>query len=252
MKVLFFGDIYGDMGIKAFKKYLPSLKQEHRPNMIFINGENLDQGHGISKSIYKEMMGLGVSVITMGNHTFRKRELFEFIDDSKIIRPANFPDKVKGKGAITVKYNDKTVTVINIMGRIFMGDSMNNPFDVLDDVLENVTSDYIFVDVHAEATSEKLAIAHYLDGRVTAVVGTHTHVPTADNITLPKGTMYITDIGMTGALYGILGASKKLIMNKFLTGLPGRIEEEKNGPLQLNAVVIDTDLKKIKRINIFE
>jgi calcineurin-like phosphoesterase len=122
----------------------------------------------------------------------------------------------------------------------------------LDEVLKQIESDYILVDVHAEATSEKLAIAHYLDGRVTAVVGTHTHVPTADNIILPKGTMYITDIGMTGSLYGILGADRTLIMNKFLTGLPGRIEEHKTGPLQLNAVLIDTDLNKIKRINIFE
>ncbi len=133
-----------------------------------------------------------------------------------------------------------------------MGDSLNNPFDNLDRVLESIESDYIFVDVHAEVTSEKLAIAHYPDGKVTAVYGTHTHVPTADNITLPKGTMYISDVGMTGSLYGILGASKDLILNKFLTNLPGRIEEEKEGPLQVNAIIVDTALKTIKRINIFE
>jgi metallophosphoesterase (TIGR00282 family) len=252
MKILFFGDVFGEMGMKALENYLPKLKTEYKPNMIFINGENVHKGHGISKKLYKELMSMGISVITMGNHTFRTKELFEFIEDSNIIRPINFPKSVIGNGVITLNYNDKTISVINVMGRIFMGDSMNNPFDALDEVLKQIESDYILVDVHAEATSEKLAIAHYLDGRVTAVVGTHTHVPTADNIILPKGTMYITDIGMTGSLYGILGADRTLIMNKFLTGLPGRIEEHKTGPLQLNAVLIDTDLNKIKRINIFE
>lgn len=252
MKVLFIGDVFGEMGMKALSKYLPSLKTEHKPNLIFVNGENVNKGHGLSKKLYKELMSMGVSVITMGNHTFRTKEIFEFIDDSNITRPINYPKTVKGKGIITRKYNDKTVSVINVMGRILMGDSLNNPFDALEEALEGLNSDYIFVDVHAEATSEKLAIAHYLDGRVTAVVGTHTHVPTADNIVLPKGTMYITDLGMTGALHGIIGADKDIIMNKFLTGLPGRIEEQKTGPLQLNAVIIDTNLNTIKRINIFE
>ena len=118
----------------------------------------------------------------MGNHTFRRRELFDFIEGSKIVRPANYPDSVPGSGYITMKYNDKTVTVISMMGRIFMGDSLNNPFDKIDQILEEVDSDYIFVDFHAEATSEKLAFAHYIDGRVTAVTGTHTHVGTSDAI----------------------------------------------------------------------
>jgi len=252
MKVLFIGDVFGESGMRALQKYLPGLKADHKPNMIFLNGENVHKGHGISKKLYKEIMSMGISVITMGNHTFRTKELLEFIDDSKIIRPANYPKVVKGKGHITVKYNDKNVTVINVLGRIFMGDSMNNPFDALDEILLQTDSDYIFVDVHAEATSEKLAIAHYLDGRVTAVLGTHTHVPTADNIILPKGTMYITDIGMTGSLFGIIGADRETILRKFLTGLPGRIEEHTDGPLQLNAVIMDTDLNTIKRINIFE
>lgn len=252
MKVLFFGDVYGDGGIRALKKYLPRLKQDYKPNLIFMNGENVDKGFGISEKIYKDLMKDGISAITMGNHTFRKRELFDFIDDSKIIRPANYPDVVPGKGYITIKFNDKTVTVINMMGRVFMGDSLNNPFDKIDQILEDVNSDYIFVDFHAEATSEKLAFAHYVDGRVTAVVGTHTHVPTADNITLPHGTMYITDIGMTGPLYGILGADRELIVNKFLTNLPNRIQEEQDQTLQLNCVIIDTIKNKIERINIFE
>ena len=252
MKILFFGDVYGEGGLKALQKYLPKLKQDHKPNMIFLNGENIHKGFGITEKIYKELMKMGISAVTMGNHTFRNKELFEFIENSKIVRPANYPSRVPGVGHLTIKYNDKTVTIINMLGRIFMGDSLNNPFDEVDKILEDINSDYIFVDFHAESTSEKLAFAHYVDGRVTGVFGTHTHVPTADNIILPKGTMYITDIGMTGPLYGILGASKDLILDKFLTGLPNRIKEEESKELQLNAIIVDTDKNKIERIHIFE
>jgi len=252
MKVLFFGDVYGENGQRALKKYLPRLKTEYKPNLIFLNGENIDKGFGINEKIYKELMKDGISGITMGNHTFRNKTIFEFIEDSKIVRPANFPDAVPGKGYITIKYNDQTVTLINMMGRIFMGDSMNNPFDKIDQILDEIDSDFVFVDFHGEATSEKLAFAHYVDGRVTAVVGTHTHVPTADNIILPKKTMYITDIGMTGPLFGILGASRELIVDKFLTNLPNRITEETDQTLQVNCVVIDTIKNTIERINIFE
>lgn len=252
MKVLLFGDVYGDGGLRALDKYLPRLKEDHKPNLIFINGENIDKGFGISEKIYKELMKKGISAISMGNHTFRKRELFDFIDDSKIIRPANYPDMVPGKGYVTIKYNTETVTYINMMGRVFMGDSLNNPFEKIDQILEEVDSDFIFVDFHAEATSEKLAFAHYVDGRVTAVTGTHTHVPTADNITLPNGTHYITDIGMTGPLYGILGADRELIVDKFITSLPNRITEEKDPTLQVNCILIDTVKNTIERINIFE
>jgi metallophosphoesterase (TIGR00282 family) len=252
MKVLILGDVYGTLGQKALDKYLDRLKQDHHPHMIFLNGENIDKGFGINKKIYKDLMNKKISVITMGNHTFRKRELIDFIDESNIIRPINFPAGVPGNGYITKKYNTETVTVINVMGRIFMGDSMNNPFDYLDKALQEIDSDYIFVDVHAEATSEKLAIAHYLDGLVTCVYGTHTHVPTADHMTLPKGTLYVSDIGMTGPKYGILGADLSLIMNKFLTNMPGRIEEQKTGPLQLHAIVVDTDEQSITPIHIVE
>lgn len=252
MRFLIFGDVYGDGGQRALKKYLPKLKSDYKPNMVFMNGENIDNGFGITEKIYKNLMKDGISVITMGNHTFRKREIFDFIEDSKIIRPANYPHMVPGKGFITVKYNDKTVTVINMMGRVFMGDSLNNPFERIDQILDEVESDFIFIDFHAEVTSEKLAFAHYVDGRVTAVTGTHTHVPTADNIELPKGTLYISDIGMTGPLYGILGADREMIVNKFVTGLPSRIYEEEDQTLQVNAVLIDTDKNTIEKINIFE
>ncbi len=252
MKVLFIGDVFGTRGMEALYKYLPGIKDEHRPNLIFVNGENIDKGFGISEKIYKELMVMGVNAVTLGNHSFSKRELVDFIDDSNIIRPANYGDSVPGRGYLNVKYNDKVITVINLMGRVFMGDPLDNPFKRADEILEEIDSDYIFVDFHAEATSEKIAMAHYLDGRVTAVVGTHTHVPTADAMVFPNKTMYISDIGMTGTKYGILGADKDIILNKFLTGMPQRIKESLSTELQFNAVIIDTDLNKIKSINIYE
>lgn len=252
MKVLFIGDVFGTLGQKALNKYLPKLKLDHKPHLIFVNGENIDRGFGISEEIYKDLMKKGVKIVTMGNHTFGNRDLKEFINDSNIIRPANYDQRVPGVGHKTINFNGKTVTIINLMGRIFMGDPLDNPFKVIDQILDEIDSDYIFVDFHAEATSEKIAFAHHVDGRVTAVVGTHTHVPTADTMVFPKGTMYITDIGMTGAKYGVLGASPAVQIEKFITGMRGRIVEEKYGPLQLNAVIMDTDLKTIKGINIYE
>lgn len=252
MKVLFIGDVFGTRGQEALEKYLPRIKQDFKPNLIFLNGENIDRGFGISEKIYKNLMAMGIGVITLGNHSFSKRELVDFIDDAKIIRPVNYGKSVPGKGYITLNYNGETVTVINIMGRIFMGDPLDNPFKVMDQLLEEIKSDYIFVDFHAEATSEKIAFAHYLDGRVTAVVGTHTHVPTADAMIFPKGLMYITDIGMTGTKFGILGADKDIIINKFVDGMPQRIKEDLSEKLQFNAVVLDTTLNKITPINIYE
>lgn len=252
MRILFIGDVFGTLGLKALDKYLPKLKEEHKPHLIFLNGENIDKGFGISEKIYKDLMKQGIRLITMGNHTFRNKQLFDFIEDSNIIRPANYDESVPGNGYKTIKFNDETITVVNLMGRVFMGDPLDNPFKVMDQLLDHISSDYVLVDFHAEATSEKIALAHYLDGRVTAVVGTHTHVPTADAFKLPKGTLYITDIGMTGAKYGVLGAEKDTQIKKFVTGLRGRVVEETNGPLQLNAVLIDTIQNQIKSINIYE
>jgi len=252
MKVLFIGDVFGTRGIEALYKYLPKIKEEHRPNLIFLNGENLDKGFGITENIYKELMKLGIRVITLGNHSFSKKELLTFIDDSNIIRPANYGDSVPGKGYITVKFNDKTITVINLMGRVFMGDPLDCPFKIADQILQKVKSNYIVVDFHAEATSEKIALAQYLDGRVNAVVGTHTHVPTADSMVFPNNTMYITDIGMTGTKYGILGAEKDLIISKFLDGMQRRIKEDLSEKLQFNAVLLDLNKTKITPINIYE
>jgi metallophosphoesterase (TIGR00282 family) len=252
MKILMIGDVFGTLGQEALAKYLPQLKQEHKPHLILVNAENIDHGFGISEAIYKELMGMGVAMITMGNHTFRNKQLFDFIDEANIVRPANYDSSVPGEGYKTIRFNDKKITVISLMGRIFMGDPLDNPFRRIDEILQDIASDVIIVDFHAEATSEKIAFAHYVDGRVTAVLGTHTHVPTADAMLFPGGTMYISDIGMTGAKYGVLGADKDKQVNKFITGLRSRVEEQKDGPLQLNAVLMDTLEHTIKAINIYE
>lgn len=169
-----------------------------------------------------------------------------------IIRPANYGKGAKGKEYITLNFNGKTITVINLLGRVFMGDQIDNPFAKMDEILNQIQSDYIVVDFHAEATSEKTAMALYLDGRVDAMVGTHTHVPTADAQILPNGLLYITDVGMTGVRFGVIGGSKEQAIRKFLTGVPERTIPETNGPLQFNAVMLDLANKKIEKITIFE
>jgi metallophosphoesterase (TIGR00282 family) len=252
MRLLFIGDVFGTLGQEALKTYLPQLKQELKPHLIVVNAENIDRGFGIDEAIYKELMGMGIAMITMGNHTFRNKKIFQIIDDANILRPANYDESVPGTGIKTIRYNAQTVTIISLMGRVFMGDPLDNPFKVVDQLLEDVSSDYVFIDFHAEATSEKLAFAHYVDGRVTAVVGTHTHVPTADAMVLPKGTMYITDLGMTGPLHGILGAERDAQIHKFRTGMRGPVVEATTGPKQLNGVLIDTATHTIRPIHIRE
>ena len=251
MKILFVGDVYGKKGIEALERFLPVIKQETAYHILVINGENSADGLGIREREYKALMQLGAHAITLGNHGFSKQEIFDFIDESRLVRPINYPKNTPGKGLQIIQFNDQKVAVISVMGRVFMHDPLNNPFEALDDVLNNLEADIILVDIHAEATSEKLAIAHYLDGRVTAAVGTHTHVQTNDAMMLPKGTLYITDVGMTGALYGILGADQGLVMQKFLTGMPTRLKPSDSKKIQLNAVLIDTDQKQIKTIQKF-
>ncbi len=249
MKILVIGDIYGKKGLDALKKFLPEIKRDTNYHLLIVNGENLADGLGIREADYKELMNLGVHAVTLGNHSFSKQELFTFINDANIVRPANYPEKTPGKSVLMINFNDKKIAVINIMGQIFMHDPLSDPFTTLDQLLETVEADEIIVDVHAEATSEKLAIAHYLDGRVTAVLGTHTHVQTNDAMTLPKGTLYITDLGMTGSKYGILGADKDLVMERFLTKMPVRLRPHKGKELQLNGVLLDLVQKRINIIH---
>ncbi|MGG3892110.1 TIGR00282 family metallophosphoesterase [Metabacillus fastidiosus] len=258
MKILFIGDIFGSPGRDMVKQYLPKLKTKYNPHFIIINGENAAHGKGITQKIYNEFINFGANVITMGNHTWGNREIFEFIDGAdKLIRPANFPEDNPGKGITYSKVNGKEIAVINLQGRAFLPPS-DCPFKKADELIKQAEKRgaIIFVDFHAEATSEKQAMGWYLDGRAAAVVGTHTHIQTADNRILPNGTAYITDVGMTGPYDGVLGVDRDLILKRFLTGLPVK-HDVAQGREQLSAVIIEIDdktrlAKKIDRILINE
>lgn len=248
MRIVFLGDIYAQSGIEAVRRFLPRIKKDYPHDIIIANGENVAGGLGITKMDYKALMQLGIKGITLGNHAFSKGELFEFIDDANIVRAINYPAGTPGKTVLTINFNGTRVAIIQVMGRIFMGDPLNNPFEALDAILPTIDSDYVVVDVHAEATSEKLAIGYYLDGRVDAVVGTHTHVPTNDAMRLPAGTLYQTDAGMCGVKHGILGASRETVLKKFTTGMPVRLKPEESSILQLNGVVLDLKQSTIQTI----
>lgn len=254
MKILFVGDVFGSPGREMIKEYLPKLKTKYKPQVVIINGENAAHGKGITEKMYQQFIESGAHVITMGNHTWDNREIFDFIDRAhNMIRPANFPENNPGKGITYVKVGGKEVAVINLQGRVFLPPS-DCPFKKADELVEEAQkrTPIIFVDFHGEATSEKQAIGWYLDGKVSAVVGTHTHVQTADERILLKGTAFITDVGMTGPYDGILGVNRDMILKRFLTSLPVR-HDVAEGRTQLSAVVIDIDdktgqSKKIDRI----
>ncbi|WP_186577400.1 TIGR00282 family metallophosphoesterase [Aquibacillus kalidii] len=257
MKILFIGDVVGSPGRDMVQNYLSKLKQKYQPHITIINGENAAAGKGITEKIYKQLLEWGAQVITMGNHTWDKKEIFEFIDDAKnMIRPANFPEGTPGKGLTFVKSNGVEIAVINLQGRTFMPPS-DDPFRKADELIEEAKkrTNIIFVDFHAEATSEKQALGWYLDGRVSAVVGTHTHTQTADERILPKGSAYITEVGMTGPYDGILGTDREAVIKKFLTNLPVRFEVAKEGRTQLNGFLVDINkdtgvAKSVERIMI--
>lgn len=255
MRILFVGDVVGSPGRTMVKNFLPKLKEKYRPNITIINGENAAGGKGITEKIYRSFLEIGANAVTLGNHTWDNREIFEFIDTAKyLVRPANFPDNNPGTGMIFLKYNQIEVAIISLQGRTFMH-TIDCPFKKADELVEEARkrTPLIFVDFHAEATSEKQALGWYLDGRVSAVVGTHTHVQTADNRILPKGTAYLSDVGMTGPYDGILGVEREAVLKRFLTNLPVRFEVPDEGRAQLSAVVIDLDqktgvAKKIERV----
>ncbi|HEY4601629.1 MAG TPA: TIGR00282 family metallophosphoesterase [Cerasibacillus sp.] len=243
MNILFIGDVVGSPGRKMVQEYLPKLKRKFRPHLTIVNGENAASGKGITEKIYKQLLEWGAQVITMGNHTWDKKEVFDFIDDAKyMIRPANFPENNPGKGIVYVNINRTEVAVINLQGRTFLP-AIDDPFKTAELLITEARkrTPFIFVDFHAETTSEKQALGWYLDGKVSAVVGTHTHVQTADERILSNGTAYITDVGMTGPYDGILGVQKDIILKRFLTNLPMRFNIDEKGRRQLSAVVLTLD-----------
>jgi metallophosphoesterase (TIGR00282 family) len=258
MKILFIGDVVGSPGRSMLKDYLPKLKSKYLPDIIIINGENASGGKGLNYKSYQEILNLGVGIITMGNHTWDQKEIFDYIEDvDNLARPANFPKNTPGTGLVYKKLGSKILAVISLQGRTFLP-AIDCPFEKVNELIEQAKrkTKFIFIDFHAEATSEKQALGWYVDGRVGAVVGTHTHVQTSDNRILPEGTAYITDVGMTGPFNGILGVDKDAVIKKFTTGLPVRFEPA-IGPKQLSGVFIELDkesglAKKIDRIHLNE
>jgi metallophosphoesterase (TIGR00282 family) len=243
MRILFIGDIVGRPGRQLVRTGLAALVSRHAIDFVIANGENAAAGFGITREIGDELLDLGVDVLTSGNHIWDKKEALDYIGtESRLLRPINYPSGVPGNGSYVARArNGHSVGVINAMGRVFML-QIDDPFSVVLREVEAMRqrTRIIFVDFHAEATSEKIAMGWHLDGRVTAVVGTHTHVQTADERVLPKGTAYLTDAGMTGPHDSIIGVEVEPALGRFLTGLPSRFETATANP-RLNAVVVDAD-----------
>jgi 2',3'-cyclic-nucleotide 2'-phosphodiesterase len=242
-RLLFIGDIVGKPGRELLRRGLSALVAHHRIDLVVANGENAAAGFGITPDLADDLLAYGVHVLSGGNHSWDKKEILPYIPDQpRLLRPANFPAGTPGRGRIVVEAaNGVRVAVINVMGRVFMT-ALDDPFRVVLDEIAAVRDDaaLILVDFHAEATSEKVAMGWHLDGRATAVVGTHTHVQTADSRLLLQGTAYITDVGMTGPHDSVIGVDRRAVLTRFLTGLPQRFETSTENP-RLHAVIITAD-----------
>ena len=244
MRILFIGDVVGRPGREAVRALLPGLKKDLAPDIVIANGENCAGGLGVTKDTATELLDAGVEVLTLGNHVFAKKDVYKFLDDEpRVVRPANYPAGCPGRGwAIYKDSCGRRVGVVNLCGRVYMNEHFDDPFRMADRILKELSEQtrVILVDFHAEVTSEKGAMAWYLDGRVTAVIGTHTHVPTADERVLPQGTACISDVGMTGPENSVLGVKKELIIQKFLSQMPNKFEVA-DGPVALSAVLVEAD-----------
>jgi len=246
VNILFVGDIFGSAGRHIVREHLPHLLETHQVELLVINGENAAGGFGITPSIAEEIFDLGAHVITTGNHIWDKREIFGYMTvpaasherGRRILRPANYAVGTPGFGVYEGSLADgQTYAVINLQGRVFMS-SCDDPFRKADELLAKITAKVILLDVHAEASSEKVALGWYLDGRVTAVLGTHTHIPTADQRILHNGTAYQTDVGMSGPYDSVIGVETELVLKKFLTGMPGKFEAAKGNAKMCAALIV--------------
>ena len=252
MKVLFIGDIFGEPGRRAVARAVPKLVGQRQIDIVIGNGENAAAGFGITPELAEELFDLGLAVITTGNHAWDKKEILDYFPrEPRLLRPANYPSGVPGNGSVVVESaGGEQLGVLQLMGRAYMP-TLDCPFQVAKKELAALKkrTAAVIVDMHAEATSEKMAMGHYLDGEVVAVVGTHTHVQTADDQILPKGTAYVTDIGMTGPLHSVIGVKKELAIEKFLTGMPRRFEVA-SGPSVFCAVLLELDARLGKALSI--
>ncbi len=258
MNILIVGDVVGKVGLESVKKYMPKLKSEYSVDFTIINGENSADGMGITKNILNDLYSSGANVVTMGNHTWGKKDIFSFIDEEeKLLRPANYSDGVPGHGSALVDCNGKKVGIIDLIGRVNMGGNFDSPFERADVEIEKLKTkgaDIIIVEIHAEATAEKIALAYYLKNKASIVYGTHTHVQTADEKIYDTGMGYITDIGMTGPTNSIIGMEPDVALKRFLTQIPERYSCAE-GEYMLNGVLFEYDessqkVTKITRIKL--
>ena len=240
MKLLFIGDVVGGLGRRTLAALLPGLRERHEPDFVVVNGENAAGGVGITERTALELLALGADAITLGNHAYRHTEVYGFLDeDERVVRPSNYPKGSPGRGVTVVERDGMALGVVNLSGSVFV-QAARSPFSEIDAVLSGLRdrATHVLVDIHAEATSEKMALGWHLDGRVTACVGTHTHVPTADARVLPGGTAYCTDVGMTGPRGGVIGVKRELALKRFLTMTNVRYETSTEDPW-LNGVLVE-------------
>lgn len=256
MNILTVGDIVGGIGLKKLKEILPKIKKDNNIDFVIVNGENVAGGMGITEKDFNTMIECGANVVTLGNHTWAKQDVFKFIENERLLRPANYPKGVLGNGYGIYKCNNKKIAVISLIGRTNINILTENPFLAADNIIEKIKNDvdYIIVDFHAEATAEKMAMGYYLDGRINILFGTHTHIQTADERILPNGTAYITDIGMTGPKESIIGMDISASLKRFLTTLPERYKLAEGDAIFNGCIFKINDekgrIEKISRINI--
>lgn len=250
MRILCIGDVVGSIGCDFLRSKLPALKQMKGIDFVICNGENSSDGNGITPSSAKFLFDSGVDVITLGNHTYRRKEAYDFIDENPfVVRPSNFPENLApGVGIRNIDTGRRIISVINVMGNMCMDNNLDSAFDSIDKMLSKAESKIIIVDFHAETTSEKRAMGYYLDGKISAMFGTHTHVQTSDAQVLPNGSGYITDVGMTGTIHSVLGVKTDIIINKFKTRLPARFDLA-SGDCKMECAVFDIDDKTGKCIS---
>jgi metallophosphoesterase (TIGR00282 family) len=245
VNILFVGDVFGSAGRHIVREHLPHVLESNAVDLLVINGENAAGGFGITPSIAEELFDLGAHVITTGNHIWDKKEIFEYmtvpanshVRGRRVLRPANYAVGTPGFGVYEGELgNGQPYAVINLQGRVFMS-SCDDPFRKADELLSKIKAKVILLDLHGEATSEKVALGWYLDGRITALIGTHTHIPTADERILPSGTAYQTDVGMSGPYDSVIGVEKELVLARFLTGMPGKFEPARGNPKMCAALI---------------
>ncbi len=253
LRILFIGDVVGVTGRNMFQKHIDHVRNANKIDAVVVNGENSAHGRGITSKIVRFFKHNGVDVITSGNHIWHNREIYSYLDqNTDLLRPANFPSSTPGVGVTTFTCKNYTIGIINLQGRVFMRDLIDCPFRTAESILTylRTKTKLIFVDFHAEATSEKMALAYFLDGKISGLCGTHTHIQTADERILPGGTAYITDLGMAGSLNSMLGMKKEAIMSHFLKQMPVKFEVDKEPPVIMRGawIEVDTSTGKATRI----